>query len=127
MDSDHLNGQADSLLLFEYPLQRGPEQGPRAEAFDPPKARLNAPERRGQPALLLVGRAPVIDFGHAVRDQAVERLQTVRVLQADPELGKHAEAMQGERRLQSLVQEQAARGKPKVKQAPYTITTGPQR
>ena len=73
-------------------------------AFDPPQARLNEYQRAGDPPLFLVGRPPVIHLVRQLPELGVERFQTVRGLEADAQGGEHAEAMQRQRLLESLVQ-----------------------
>ena len=94
----------NATLLVERPLQGGPEQWERPEALEPAQAGLDVQQGGGQPALLLVGGPPAVHLGDALGDQTVQGFETVRGLQADPQLGEEAEPMQRQRLLQPFVE-----------------------
>jgi len=50
-------------------------------AFDPPQLRFYGQQRAGDPAVLLIGRAPVIDLVGDLAELDVDRFQTIGGLQ----------------------------------------------
>jgi hypothetical protein len=91
------------LLALDLPLQGTAEQRQRAMPPDPPQPRFDVQERRGHPAVLLVGGPPGGDLPRAALHEGVDGLQAVRGLQAGPEGPEDAQAVEGERLLEALV------------------------
>ena len=97
------------LLALDGGEQHVPEERQRPEALEPPEAGLDVEQGGREPALVLVRRAPVIDLGGALLHERVQRLQAVGRLQAAPELGEDAEAMEGQGLLQPLEEARGGR------------------
>src|SRR3990172_9735471 len=97
-------GRRSRYLPSKLGLQGAPKEPHRPDPLDAPQAGLDVEQGGGQPSLLLVGGAPAIDSGRPLSDQGVQGFEAVRRLQTDAELREDAEAMEGERLLQPLVE-----------------------
>jgi len=75
-----------------------------AVAFDPPQSRFDGQQRAGDPAVLLVRRAPPVDLVGDLAELGIDRFQTVGGLEADPERVEEPQPMQRERVLEAFVQ-----------------------
>ena len=74
-------------------LERREEQRQVPVAFDPPQSRFDGQQRAGDPALFLVRRAPPIDLVGDLAKLGIERFQTVRGFQTDPERWEETQPM----------------------------------
>lgn len=92
------------------PLKRSAQRWQVPVALDPVQTRLDGQQRRGHPAVLLLGVAPPITLIGVGPELRIERLDAVRRLQADAQGAEQAQMMQGERLIQAFVEACDRRG-----------------
>ncbi len=90
------------LCAVDLGLERRVERRQVGVAFDPSQSRFDGQQRAGDPALFLVRRAPPVDLVGDLAELGIERCQTVRGLQTDPERLKEPQPMQRERVLEAF-------------------------
>lgn len=92
------------LLFLDLRLQRGPQERECAVPLDPPEARLDIEERRGQPAVLPVRGAPPRDPIGPVAHLGQDGFEAVGGLEAPAHRPEHPQPVQGEGLLAPLVE-----------------------
>ena len=65
------------LCAADVGLERRAEPRQVAVAFDPPQSRFDGQQRAGDPAVLLVRRAPPVDLVGDLAELGIDRFQTV--------------------------------------------------
>jgi hypothetical protein len=84
-------------------LEGGPQEREPPVTLDPPQERLDVEQGGGNPAVVLIGRAPGGDAAEPPGEMGIDGLQTVGGLEAYAGLGEEAQAMQGERLPEGLL------------------------
>jgi len=70
-------GVLRGLCAADVGLERRAEPRQVAVAFDPPQSRFDGQQRAGDPAVLLVRRAPPVDLVGDLAELGIDRFQTV--------------------------------------------------
>ena len=86
-------GILPGLCAANLGLERREEQRQVPVAFDPPQSRFDGQQCAGDPALFLIRRAPPIDLVGNLAMLGIERFQTVRGFQSDPERWEETQPM----------------------------------
>ena len=86
-------GVLPDLGSTDLGLERRTEQRQMAVAFNPPQSRFDGQQCAGDPALFLIRRAPPIDLVGNLAMLGIERFQTVRGFQSDPERWEETQPM----------------------------------